>query len=211
MSKSDLIQKASVIIGLLMTFCSCADDVETANGMQGGDDIIFCIENGSADGRYVSRGMAASDAGEELSSKTLSLHNGTTMKVDIFQRDMTAEDMPVLTRGATDNIAANGFGVFGSVYPKSQTYSSNPCNNYFSNILAQVGEPTSYLWPTDDYKLSFYGYYPHSSQAQNISVITENVSGNPIYRFTNTQNANDTKPLMTASVTDIVGGGINLL
>lgn len=93
------------------------------------------------------------------------------------------------------------FGVSASVYGASSTYTSAGCGSLFYNLQVQKSTgATGYYWPTNDYKLSFFGYYPYGNAAITLSAAT--TTGRPSYTVTIPENAANQIDFMTAELLD---------
>lgn len=111
------------------------------------------------------------------------------------------------TRGVTmaaDSLRG-GFGVCCSVYPSTSSYADNGCGTYFYKEKVIPNTVTLFPWPTSDYSLSFYAYYPYDSYAfKMLSKALEN--GCPTYSYTVPTNVRLQTEVMTAQKTDVLGG-----
>ena len=94
------------------------------------------------------------DLGTELTSKRIML------AVD----DSGFDGSRSVTRGAKVT-SISSFGVSAAVYDASASYTSAGCGSYFYKQSATNGSPLGFFWPTSDYKLAFYAYYPYGNAA----------------------------------------------
>ncbi len=105
---------------------------------------------------------------------------------------------------ATAATLAGGFGVSASSYPKDGNYTQYGCGSLFHCVKVIPNTPTAYYWPTSDYKVSFYAYYPYGNSAVTISKAT--TTGKQTYTFTQPQDVADHFDFMTAERTDMTAG-----
>lgn len=123
-----------------------------------------------------------------------------TENLGVFQ-----EDNPILfdisdnvTRGATVNTITS-FGVSASVYAAGASYTSAQSGSYFFNTPATANSYMGYFWPTSDYKLSFFGYYPYGSNLLTV----EQQLGHPVYTYSVPSDVNNQIDFMTASTLNV--------
>ena len=110
-----------------------------------------------------------------------------------------------ITRG-TKVTSISNFGVSASVYSSASTYTSAGCGSYFFNELATAGTPTIHFWPTSEYKLSFFAYYPYGNAALTMQSAA-NATGAPTYAYTVPSAIASQVDVMTGQTTNILGGG----
>lgn len=110
------------------------------------------------------------------------------------------------TRG-TKVIATDitNIGVSASIYPSSSSYTSAGCGSYFYKESITIGTPTKFYWPTSDYRMSFYAYYPYGNSAFTVQSAAS-ATGHPTYAYTVPTAIGSQVDVMTASQTDIAGG-----
>ncbi len=113
-----------------------------------------------------------------------------------------------LTRGTKANTSSlnDGFGVSCSVYPSSGTYTSYPCGSYFYKVQSFPGVATDYYWPTSDYKLSFFAYYPYGNAAFTVQSAASDL-GAPTYAYTVPSAIGSQLDVMTGQTINVLGGG----
>ena len=104
------------------------------------------------------------------------------------------------TQATTASLSA-GFGVSAAVYPAAGTYASYGCGSYFHNVRALPATATKYFWPTGDYRMAFYAYYPYGNSALTLQSAA-NATGVPTYAYTVPQTVASQLDVMTAQVTD---------
>ena len=115
-------------------------------------------------------------------------------------------DKIVKTRGTKVTTAGiSNLGVSASVYPAANTYTSAGCGSYFYKESVSSGTPMSYYWPTSDYKLSFFGYYPYNNAAFTVQSAAD-ATGVPTYAYTVPSAIGSQQDIMTGQVTDQSGG-----
>ena len=108
------------------------------------------------------------------------------------------------TRGVQANTASlgAGFGVSCSAYPATGTYTSYGHGSYFYKIQAMPNTPTTYFWPTSDYKVSFFAYYPYGNSAFTVQS-PASTTGLPTYAYTVPSDIDSQIDIMTAERTDV--------
>ena len=113
-----------------------------------------------------------------------------------------------LTRGTKTNTSSlnDGFGVSCSVYPSSGTYTDYAHGSYFYKLMATPNTPTPYYWPTSDYKLSFFAYYPYGNAAFTVQSAASDL-GAPTYAYTVPSAIGSQLDVMTGQTTNVLGGG----
>lgn len=115
-------------------------------------------------------------------------------------------DKTAKTRGTKVTTAGiSNLGVSASVYPAANTYTSACCGSYFYKESVSSGTPMSYYWPTSDYKISFFGYYPYNNASFTVQSAA-NVTGAPTYAYTVPSSIASQQDIMTGQVTDQSGG-----
>ena len=144
-------------------------------------------------------GCVLSGCTEEVFEEITS--NRITFSID----DQGFNESKVYTRGAKVS-SVTSFGVSASVYGASSTYTSAGCGSYFFDKSATAGTPTSFYWPTSDYKLSFFGYYPKNNAAFTLQS-TANATGAPTYAYTVPSAIANQVDVMTGQNVNILGGG----
>ena len=119
-----------------------------------------------------------------------------------FNVDGSADD--VTTRGsqASASSLTAGFGVSASVYPSSGTYTNYAGGNYFYKIMARPNTATSYFWPTSDYRISFYAYYPYASSIFTVQS-SESANGAPVYAYVVPESIASQLDIMTTQRTNM--------
>ena len=110
-----------------------------------------------------------------------------------------------ITRGSKVS-SIGSFGVSASVYSAAAAYTSAGCGSYFFNESATAGTPTAHFWPTSDYKLSFFAYYPYGNAALTIQS-TANTIGAPTYNYTVPSDITSQVDVMTGQTTNVLSGG----
>ena len=110
------------------------------------------------------------------------------------------------TRGTKVTTAGiSNLGVSASVYPAANTYTSAGCGSYFYKESVSSGSPMSYYWPTTDYRISFFGYYPYNDAAFTVQSAAS-ATGAPTYAYTVPSTIASQQDIMTGQVTDQPGG-----
>lgn len=145
-------------------------------------------------------------------------NNGTTRAAeDIVLSRMTSKAGEILdlkvsegpsprTRGAQVTTAGlTSFGVSASAYPSSGTYTGYGHGTYFYKQQVTAGSPMGFYWPTSDYRMSFFAYYPYGNSAFTVQSAAS-ATGHPTYAYTVPTAIGSQVDVMTASQTDIAGG-----
>ena len=115
-------------------------------------------------------------------------------------------DKTAATRGTKVTTAGiSNLGVSASVYPAANTYTSAGCGSYFYKESVSSGTPMLYYWPTSDYRISFFGYYPYNNAAFTVQS-ADNATGAPTYAYTVPSAIASQQDIMTGQVTDQPGG-----
>lgn len=131
-----------------------------------------------------------------------------TAKVIVINYSDTVIDVhpkPV-SRGA--KVTTGGIsclGVSASVYPAANSYTSAGCGSYFYKEAVASGTPTKYYWPTSDYKISFFGYYPYDNAAFTVQSAASAL-GAPTYAYTVPSVIANQQDVMTGQMTNVAGG-----
>ena len=130
----------------------------------------------------------------------------TTVPITIVPDNSDFADGTVARTRGTKVTAISGLGISASVYSAASTYISAGCGSYFFNESVTAGIPTVHYWPTADYRLSFFGYYPYNNAALTVQS-TANTTGAPTYTYTVPSVISSQLDVMTGQTTDILGGG----
>ena len=106
-----------------------------------------------------------------------------------------------ITRGTQAMTATlnSGFGVSCSAYPAADTYTNHGCGSYFYKELVTPNTPTRFFWPTSDYRVSFFAYYPYGNSAFTVQS-TASTNGSPVYAYTVPTAIASQADIMTAQV-----------
>lgn len=110
------------------------------------------------------------------------------------------------TRGSkitTANISE--IGVCSSVYPQSGNYEDYGCGSYFYKESVAPGVPTGFFWPTENYKVSFFAYYPYGNSDFTVQS-PSNDPGAPTYGYTVPTTISSQQDIMTGQVVNRLGG-----
>lgn len=119
----------------------------------------------------------------------------------VWPSDKTAK-----TRGTKVTTAGlSNLGVSASVYPAANSYTSAGCGSYFYKESVSSGTPMSYYWPTADYRISFFGYYPYNNPSFTVQSAAS-ATGAPTYAYTVPSAIASQQDIMTGQVTDLPGG-----
>ena len=112
-------------------------------------------------------------------------------------------DVQNMTRASQVTKATlTSFSVSAAAYPKTQSYTTNPCGNFFHDLTVSTASGyTGYYWPTDNYVMSFYAYAPASSDVVNVGLASE--IGKPTYTVAIPANISRQVDFLTAEVLDM--------
>ena len=153
---------------------------------------------------YLLTGMIMLVTGSSVSCTENLEADNTAMPITITPEKSDFMD-GAITRG-TKVTSISNFGVSASVYSSASTYTSAGCGSYFFNEAATAGTPTAHFWPTSDYKLSFFAYYPYNNAAFTMQS-TANATGAPTYSYTVPSAIASQVDVMTGQTTNVLGGG----
>ena len=129
----------------------------------------------------------------------------TSKRIMLAVDDSGFDGSRSVTRGAKVT-SISSFGVSAAVYDASASYTSAGCGSYFYKQSATNGSPLGFFWPTSDYKLAFYAYYPYGNAA--FTVQSSAVStGAPTYSYTVPSAIASQVDVMTGQTVNVLGGG----
>ena len=138
-------------------------------------------------------------------SSVLSSKAGKKMYLRCTESPWPSEK-PAITRGSkTTTGGISCLGVSASVYPAANSYTSAGCGSYFYKEAVESGTPTMYYWPTADYKISFFGYYPYDNAAFTVQSAASAL-GAPTYAYTVPSVIANQQDVMTGQMTNVAGG-----
>ena len=141
----------------------------------------------------------------EISSGVLTSKSGKKMYLSCTEAPWPV-DKNVVTRGAkVTTVGISNMGVSASVYGSSSSYTSAGCGSYFYKESVSSGTPTKFYWPTADYKISFFGYYPYNNAAFTVQSAAS-ATGAPTYSYTVPSAIASQQDIMTGQVVDRLGG-----
>ena len=141
----------------------------------------------------------------EISSGVLTSKSGKKMYLSCTEAPWPVEKN-VVTRGAkVTTVGISNMGVSASVYGSSSSYTSAGCGSYFYKESVSSGTPTRFYWPTADYKISFFGYYPYNNDAFTVQSAAS-ATGAPTYSYTVPSAIASQQDIMTGQVVDRLGG-----
>ena len=154
----------------------------------------------SPEAKTRSQSVSSTPAGDVLTSKSgKKLYLSCTETV--WPSDKTAK-----TRGTKVTTAGiSNLGVSASVYPAANSYTSAGCGSYFYKESVSSGTPMSYYWPTADYRISFFGYYPYNNAAFTVQSAAS-ATGAPTYAYTVPSAIASQQDIMTGQDVDHLGG-----
>lgn len=197
---------AGIVISAVSMMISCAEDEMTSElttkftterivlNFQGNNNKPFTQATRSGlEASEVSRGVLTNSSGDEM---------GYTC-VETPWPDKTV----TLTRASlTSTEDINGFGVCASVYPADSSYTSAVSSSYINNEYVEPGVPMNYFYPTADYKMSFFAYYPYRSHdLGTFHISSANSTGAVVYYYCNGATGFNCD-IMTGQVVDRLGG-----
>lgn len=141
----------------------------------------------------------------EISCGVLTSKSGKKMYLSCTETTWPVEKTSV-TRGAkVTTVGISNMGVSASVYGSSSSYTSAGCGSYFYKESVSSGTPTRFYWPTSDYKISFFGYYPYNNAAFTVQS-SASTTGTPTYAYTVPSAIASQQDIMTGQVVDQLGG-----
>jgi hypothetical protein len=141
----------------------------------------------------------------EIGSSVLTSKTGKKMYLSCTEAPWPVEKAAV-TRGAkVTTVGISSMGVSASVYGSSSSYTSAGCGSYFYKESVSSGTPTRFYWPTSDYKISFFGYYPYNNAAFTVQS-SASTTGTPTYSYTVPSAIASQQDIMTGQVVDRLGG-----
>lgn len=198
-------RKAAFIFTMALSLLSCSENTEIISYGKVSDKIIFSIDKTRIESHFreatPTRGMQDGPA----KGMWLRSASGDSLLMSVTESPWTGTE-PTATRGT---LAAKGsiaeFGVSASAYSKDASYETAGYGSYFCGIRAVPNEPVKYFWPTDDYHLSFFAYWPYDNENFVIESVPDDL-GSPVYSYTVPQAISQHVDVMTANVTDCPGG-----
>ena len=185
---------------------SCTENL-LENVFKTSEDIIFSLDEdrGVSDFREMSNNSNSGAGTRTVQDGTLKSKNNKDLHFYVTEKK-NSEIVKGNTRGsmATSSSIAS-YGVSASVYPKANTYTSAGCGSYFYNeeIDASTGV-SGYYWPSSDYKVSFYAYYPYNNSA--LTIGSKEATGAPVYSYTVPTTIANQADVMTAQELNHAGG-----
>lgn len=170
------------------------------------ENIVINYTDSVIDGSISSESRTRSvSENTEISNSVLTSKTGKKMYLSCTEAPWPVEKSTV-TRGAKVNTASiSSMGVSASVYGSSSSYTSAGCGSYFYKESVSSGTPTRFYWPTSDYKISFFGYYPYNNAAFTMQSAAS-ATGAPTYAYTVPSTISSQQDIMTGQVTDRLGG-----
>lgn len=199
---------AGVVVLAEVSFMSCKEEIVIKDSPVCNEYITFSVPE------IVDISNSQTRAATEpvvVERKTLRSFKGDSMRLKVTEEDYFAVRGEVTdkaaTRGSlvTSSAGISPFGVSCSVYPAAGTYTSYGCGSYFYKESAAPNTPMDYFWPTSDYKVSFFAYYPYNNAAFTVSSSAA-TTGSPVYAYTIPSTIANQVDVMTAQVTDHLAG-----
>ena len=196
---------AGVIMLAASMFASCTEYTD--------DPAKFTTENivinytDSVTDASISSGSRTRSVSEstKIGSSVLTSKSGKKLYLSCTET-VWPSDKTVKTRGTKVTTAGiSNLGVSASVYPAANTYTSAGCGSYFYKESVSSGTPMSYYWPTSDYKISFFGYYPYNNAAFTVQSAAS-ATGAPTYAYTVPSAIASQQDIMTGQDVDHLGG-----
>lgn len=182
---------------------SCTGDLEEKSEFTSDPIVINLVSAADADIMPIA-GTRSLSEDEQPNRIDLVNKSGDKMHLSCIETPWPSEK--AATRG-TKVIATDitDIGVSASIYPSSSSYTSAGCGSYFYKESIIIGTPTKFYWPTSDYRMSFYAYYPYGNSAFTVQSAAS-ATGHPTYAYTVPTAIGSQVDVMTASQTDIAGG-----
>ena len=190
----------ALVIGMMF---SCTGDLEEKSEFTSDPIVINLVSAADADIMPIA-GTRSLSEDEHPDRCVLVNKSGDKMHLSCIETPWPSEK--AATRG-TKVIATDiaNIGVSASIYPSSSSYTSAGCGSYFYKESITIGTPTKFYWPTSDYRMSFYAYYPYGNSAFTVQSAAS-ATGHPTYAYTVPTAIGSQVDVMTASQTDIAGG-----
>lgn len=206
-------------VGMASLLTACSEEVETAAPDIGKTSREITLTADITDGGWqgptraavkescdtVQKGKLLSQAGDSLVLLCTETDSFLCRKDTV---PFSSRYSLPLTRGTLkrfSDIEADGFGVSCAIYPADGSYTEYGGGSYFFDHAVTAGTPTGYLWPSEDYHLAFYAYYPYGSEHLSL-LSTASDKGAPTYGYTVPSDISTQLDIMTAQVTDHPGG-----
>lgn len=182
---------------------SCTGDLEEKSEFTSDPIVINLVSAADADIMPIA-GTRSLSEDEQPDRCVLVNKSGDKIHLSCVETPWPSEK--AATRG-TKVIATDitDIGVSASIYPSSSSYTSAGCGSYFYKESITIGTPTKFYWPTSDYRMSFYAYYPYGNSAFTVQSAAS-ATGHPTYAYTVPTAIGSQVDVMTASQTDIAGG-----
>ena len=182
---------------------SCTGDLEEKSEFTSDPIVINLVSAADADIMPIA-GTRSLSEDEHPDRCVLVNKSGDKMHLSCVETPWPSEK--AATRG-TKVIATDitDIGVSASIYPSSSSYTSAGCGSYFYKESITIGTPTKFYWPTSDYRMSFFAYYPYGHSAFTVQSAAS-ATGHPTYAYTVPTAIGSQVDVMTASQTDIAGG-----
>lgn len=182
---------------------SCTGDLEEKSEFTSDPIVINLVSAADADIMPIA-GTRSLSEDEQPNRIDLVNKSGDKMHLSCIETPWPSEK--AATRG-TKVIATDitDIGVSASIYPSSSSYTSAGCGSYFYKESITIGTPTKFYWPTSDYRMSFFAYYPYGNSAFTVQSAAS-ATGHPTYTYTVPTAIGSQVDVMTASQTDIAGG-----
>lgn len=199
---------AGVVVLAEVSFMSCKEEIVIKDSPVCNEYITFSVPE------IVDISNSQTRAATEpvvVERKTLRSFKGDSMRLRVTEEDFFTMRGEVAdkaaTRGSlvTSSASISPFGVSCSVYPAAGTYTSYGCGSYFYKESAAPNTPMDYFWPTSDYKVSFFAYYPYNNAALTVSSSAA-TTGSPVYAYTVPSTVANQVDVMTAQVTNHLAG-----
>ena len=197
-------------MAVIPLFHSCADEDSSDKPFMGtSEQIIFTLPEEEQETRATKEDSTSNNTPDSTLYKAVMLGKDGD---SLFVRATVSDDFPAVdkvndgenttmeTRGAIVS-SVTSFGASASIYASNQSYTANPCGNFFYKQNFTPNTPTGYFWPTSAYRLSFYAYYPYGNSAFTVSSSASS-NGIPTYAYTVPSSISAQQDVMTAQVTN---------
>lgn len=203
LKKNISLLRTSVMALVTGMMFSCTGDLEEKSEFTSDPIVINLVSAADADIMPIA-GTRSLSEDEHPDRCVLVNKSGDKMHLSCVETPWPSEK--AATRG-TKVIATDitDIGVSASIYPSSSSYTSAGCGLYFYKESITIGTPTKFYWPTSDYRMSFYAYYPYGNSAFTVQSAAS-ATGHPTYAYTVPTAIGSQVDVMTASQTDIAGG-----
>ena len=205
MNKHILLLNMALAAMAAFTLTACSDEEEPYNASQTSEGaspfITFRLPESTE-----TRSQDGQDRTEPKLLKKTTLKSSQGKPLFLSVKEYPSFDEPDTrdTRG-TQVYSLSSFNVSASIYEAASTYTAEQQGSYFFDESFSPSTSTGYYWPSASYKLSFYAYSPAGDGNFTLSSTATTV-GSPVYAYTVPATVSQQVDILTAQVTDHLGG-----